>query len=501
MAFIGIPESMTWPLLAALVLTGIHVYFGIHVIGRKVIFVDLALAQIAALGVAFGVFMGYETEHSPGHLYGYSLAFTIVAALVFSITKRKSQEIPHEAIIGITYAVAVAVTMIVLAKSPLGPQEFDRMMKGQLLWVKEGQVLTAAGIYAAIGVFHFLFRKKFYALSFGGGSEEIRHRWLWDFLFYASFGFVVTSSVSMAGVFLVFCLLVIPSVGALLFAKRTRTRLAIGWIGGGLLCVAGIQISWSTGWPTSPVSVVAFAGALLFASLVRYVLKAPSRGRALLHIVAFGLLFSLFGGGLYFFRNRGEDPFEKAIHLAHAEESGQKLTALNVFDTHPDRVGEWLPSVRDLLKDGDPNVRLQAMKLLVSKRVEEALSDLLPLLRDPDDHVREECADLLHEFGDPSVSSSLILAGDEEGEPDIRVHMYEVALEFGDKRAVDRLLALLDDENFPRRRREKAYKVLSPHIDYSFGPVQLDGVRAWWKKNREALVWARKNGQDMFTIQ
>lgn len=499
MALAGFPESMTWPLLAALVLTGIHVYFGIHVIGRKVIFVDLALAQIAALGVAFGIFMGYETEHSPGYLYGYSLAFTLVAALVFSITKRRSQDIPHEAVIGITYAVAVAVTMIILSKSPLGPQEFDRMMKGQLLWVKQGQVLVAAGIYAAIGVFHFLFRKKFYALSFGEGAEEIRHRWIWDFLFYASFGFVVTSSVSMAGIFLVFCLLVIPSVGALLFAKRTRTRLAIGWIGGGFLCVAGIQVSWSTGWPTSPVIVVAFAGALLVAGLVRYVLNASSRGRAVLHIAAFALFFSLFGGGLYLFRNRGEDPFDKAIHLAHGKTSGQKQTALNVFDAHPKRVTEWLPPVRDLLKDEDPNVRVRAMKLLVSRRVPDTLDDVARLLRDPDDHVREVCADLLLESGNAGISSSLVLAGDEESEPDIRVRMYEVALEFGDKRAVDRLLSLLDNEGFPRRRREKAYKVLAPHLDYRFPPDQLEEVRAWWEKNREALVWAEKNGQDMFT--
>ncbi len=501
MALLGIPESMVWPLLAALVLTGIHVYFGIHVIGRKVIFVDLALAQIAALGVAFGVLMGYETEHSPGALYGYSLAFTLVAALVFSITKRKSSEIPHEAVIGITYAVAVAVTMIVLAKSPLGPQEFDRMMKGQLLWVKQGQVLVAAGIYAVIGVLHFLCRRKFYALSFEVGSEGIRHRWLWDFLFYASFGFVVTSSVSMAGVFLVFCLLVIPSVGALLFAKRTRTRLAIGWIGGGLLCVAGIRISYDTGWPTSPVIVVAFAGALLLAGLVKYVWTSPSRGTALARIGAFSLLFSLVGGGLYLFRHQGEDPFEKALHMSHSSEKGQKLTALNIFDAHPDRVEEWVSALRDLLEDEDPGVRIAAMKLVVKRKVPGAIRDLTERLGDPDDHVREVCADLLHELGIPGLSSALINAGDREAEPDIRVHMYEVALEFGDKRAVDRLLSILEDGDFPRRRRSKAYKVLSPHLDYSFQPNQLEGVRSWWKKNREEVVWMEKNGQDMFVVR
>src|SRR5512147_1792109 len=153
--FFYLPETMLWPLLACLVLTGIHVYLGVHVIARKVIFVDLALAQIAALGTVIGVLLGYEVGKDITALYLYSLAFTIFGAFIFSATRMKGEKVPHEAIIGIIYAVTFAATILVLSRSALGPQELDHIIKGELLWVQAPTVLKTALIYAGVGLFHF----------------------------------------------------------------------------------------------------------------------------------------------------------------------------------------------------------------------------------------------------------------------------------------------------------------------------------------------------------
>jgi len=495
------PDLLFWPLMAALVLTGIHVYLGIHVIGRKVIFVDLALAQIAALGAAFGVLMGYEIEHSPAGLFLYSLAFTVLAALIFSITKLKSDEIPHEAIIGITYAVAVATTMIVLARSPLGPNEFDRMMKGELLYVTRDKVLLTAGIYAAVGIFHGVFRKQFFALSFGN-RDSLRRPRLWDFFFYASFGFVVTSSVAIAGVFLVFCLLVIPAVGALLFAERTLPRLAIGWFGGALICLLGLKVAWEQNLPPSPLIVFLFASVLMVAALVKYFLRASSKVGALIRTVSFALVFLGFGAGVWVFRHRGEEPFEQALHFAHSEDETRKLTALNTFEAYPERKEKWLPHALTLLADRAGMVRIRALELLVQVQEVSVLPQMVRLLRDPEDHVRERCLDLLHGLGNPDLSKHFIAAGDREEAVDLRVRMYEEALELGDPVAVDRLLALLENPEIPRRRKEKAYKGLAPHVEFPFGPEEVPRFRAWWEANRARVRWGlAADGQNKFSVE
>jgi zinc/manganese transport system permease protein len=554
---VRIPAMEGAPLWAALVLAGIHVYLGIHVIGRKVIFVDLGLAQIAALGAAFGVLMGYEAQHSAWGLFGYSLAFTVLAALVFSVTKAKSEAIPHEAIIGITYAVAVAVTMLVLSKSPLGPQEFDRMLKGELLYVSDAKVQITALIYGGVGLLHWLLRRQFLVRSFGGGQKvpapsrweaaafgavglfafwiagklgaglpvrallalaavssyairpwifalgfdkagELRWPFVWDFLFYASFGLVVTSSVAIVGVFLVFCLLVIPAVGALLFAERMWVRLAIGWVAAGFLCLRGIAFAFQRNLQFSPMIVVFLAAALVVAAVVRFVVRAESKPRALARIGAFAAFLAIFGAGVWHFRNRGEDPFEKAIHLAHSQEETQRLMAVSTFEAYPQRKAEWLQHALTLLEDPSAVVRERTMRVLVGMK--EALPEVARLLRDREDHVREQCADLLHEYG-PGAVPHLLSAGDAEESLDLRVHMYVEALEFGSKEAVDRLLKVLEDPDLPKRRREHAYKNLAPHVDVEFRPDEIPALRAWWTANRDRAVWLETGGSYKFTVK
>src|SRR5947208_8721213 len=202
------------PFVASLILTGIHAYLGVHVVERGVVFVDLSLAQIAALGTTVAVLYGID-PHGSG-AYWISLAFTFMGALIFSTVRAQRARIPQEAIIGISYAVASAAAILAMSKSVEQTEHLKEMLVGNILTVSWFEVEKTAALYAAIGLFHYLFRRKFLTISLDperAEAEGISVRF-WDFLFYASFGFVVTSSVAIAGVLLVFCYLIVPSVGA-----------------------------------------------------------------------------------------------------------------------------------------------------------------------------------------------------------------------------------------------------------------------------------------------
>src|ERR1700756_3566777 len=222
------------PFLASLILTGIHSYLGVHVVERGVIFVDLALAQIAALGAIVAIIAGMD-PHGRG-AYWISLGFTFLGAAIFALARTRRGHIPQEAFIGIAYAVASALAILLMSKATGETEHLKDMLVGNILAVSWPEVRKTAILYGVIGVFHFLFRKRFLAISMNHGKAEksgVNVR-LWDFLFYASFGFVVTSSVAIAGVLLVFCYLIVPSVGAMLFADRIGPRLALRWAPGTL---------------------------------------------------------------------------------------------------------------------------------------------------------------------------------------------------------------------------------------------------------------------------
>src|SRR6202022_4151756 len=221
-------QFLVLPFLAGLVLTGIHAYLGVHVVERGVIFVDLSLAQIAGLGTTVALLAGYDVHSNVS--YFWSLAFTIVGAAIFALTRvHHETRIPQEAIIGIVYAVSAAAAILVMSKAPQETEHLKDMLVGNILAVSWHTVIKTAILYALVGVFHFIFRKKFLAISTG---QTIPNMKLWDFLFYTSFGFVVTSSVAIAGVLLVFSYLIVPSVAAMLFSRSIGKRLAIGWIMG-----------------------------------------------------------------------------------------------------------------------------------------------------------------------------------------------------------------------------------------------------------------------------
>ena len=252
------------PFVAGLILTGIHAYLGLHVVERGVIFVDLSLAQIAALGTTAAYLAGHDLHDQV--TYFWSLGFTIAGAAIFAITRThgKTTRIPQEAIIGIVYAVSAAASILAMSKAPEGTEHLKDMLVGNILTVSWHVVIETAIVYALVGLFHWIFRKRFLAISLGEDVSNVR--W-WDFLFYTSFGFVVTSSVAIAGVLLVFSYLIVPSVAAMLFARKVGTRLAFGWVLGALVSALGVFLSFQLDLPTGATIVCTFGAVLLVLSL------------------------------------------------------------------------------------------------------------------------------------------------------------------------------------------------------------------------------------------
>ena len=254
---------LVWPFVASLILTGIHAYLGVHVVERGVIFVDLALAQIAALGATIAILIGMD-PHGQG-AYWLSLAFTFIGAAIFAFARTRRGHIPQEAFIGIAYAVASAAAILAMSKATGETEHLKDMLVGNILAVDRHEVIKTAILYGAIGLFHYIFRHKFLLISTDPAEAEARGMSIrfWDFLFYASFGFVVTSSVAIAGVLLVFCYLIVPSVGAMLFADRVGRRLAIGWTMGTLVSALGVYFSVLMDLPTGAAIVCTFGAVLI----------------------------------------------------------------------------------------------------------------------------------------------------------------------------------------------------------------------------------------------
>ena len=265
------------PFVASLILTGIHAYLGVHVVERGVIFVDLALAQIAALGATVAILAGMDPHG--GMSYWISLGFTFLGAAMFSLIRIRKAHIPQEAFIGIAYAVASAAAILAMSKATGETEHLKDMLVGNILTVSWNEVGRTALLYGAIGLFHYFFRKNFLLISLNPQEAEARGLSirLWDFLFYASFGFVVTSSVAIAGVLLVFCYLIVPSVGAMLFAEKIGRRLAIGWTMGTLVSALGVYLSVVLDLPTGATIVCTF-GLVLAAMFFVHILLYHWRG-------------------------------------------------------------------------------------------------------------------------------------------------------------------------------------------------------------------------------
>jgi zinc/manganese transport system permease protein len=258
------------PLVACLVIVAIHSYLGLHVIAREVIFVDLSLAQMAALGSAVAVLAGRQPDSTSAFLY--ALGFTSLGAALFALTRTEEKgRVPQEAIIGIVYVVASAAAILVADRTPRGGEAIKDILVGSLLWVSWPVIARLAAVYAVIGIFHWVLRRRFLTISFQPETALAngwRIRW-WDFLFYLSFGMVITFSVPIAGVLLVFSFLVVPAAIAFQFTRRYGALALVAWLAGAVASASGLLVSFHYDLPTGPIVVCMFGLLLLVAFAAR----------------------------------------------------------------------------------------------------------------------------------------------------------------------------------------------------------------------------------------
>ena len=249
-----------YPFLGCVLLILIHAYFGIHILERGIIFVDLAMAQFIALGIALAFLMGHEGN---ARNY-YAVAFAIVGAFVFSMARRIQRIVNMEAFIGVLYIFSLAGSILILDRTPHGLEEFKAILNGNILWVTPSDILKTFLLYAAIGLLHFVFRKRFFALSYEESNGPF-----WEFLFFLSFAFVLVSSVQLAGILQVFSFLVIPALIGRLFTYSPMRILVGGWGIGLAASMVGITLSYRLDLPTAPLIVASLSAAFFILLILR----------------------------------------------------------------------------------------------------------------------------------------------------------------------------------------------------------------------------------------
>lgn len=315
-------QFLTVAFLVAIVLTGIHAYLGIHVLSRNVVFVDLALAQISALGATVAFMLGHLPQSAAA--YGYALAFTLAGAVLLSLSRHWSGRITQEAVIGVIYVVSAAAAFLLIDKAPQGAEHIKQLLVGSILTTTVDDLIRLAALYAVIAAFHWLFRKRFLLLTLDPARAKAQGLNVsgWDFLFYASFGVVVTSSVAIAGVLLVFSFLIIPAAIGMIYSDRIARRLYIGWTAGVLASAAGLGASYAWDLPTGATMVCAFGVMLALAGLARPLVTArgEERRRAMRrarHLLINGILISsALSGAWLAVSPRADQPLLEALEAA-----------------------------------------------------------------------------------------------------------------------------------------------------------------------------------------
>jgi zinc/manganese transport system permease protein len=433
------------PFLACLVLSINHVYLGIHVIARKVIFVDLALAQIAALGATYALTLGYDPNIDSFRVSLFSLAFTFVGAGAFAIARMRKDKIPQEAFIGIIYAAASAAAILILSKSATGGEELKHMLVGDVLLVSLPSVLNMALLYGSIGIFHILFRKKFLAISLDPEKAEdsgIRIRF-WDILFYMSFGLVITKSVAIVGVLLVFSYLVVPAVIAHMWADTIRGRLLLGWMIAILASTFGIGWSFYADYPTGPAVVVMLAIFLVASGIIYYLQNAREKIRAVATVAALVLSGILFLGGLAHFKK------------AEPETPASKPDLVGIFlkELSTDDQASQLDGIKHLQEIDDP-------------RIVPALDSLL--VRSKSDEVVEAVATAMSKRRDPRAIPVLRKAAAGIYDYFLKLTIGEAQLNVGDNEGFSTLIRILSEDDAGYARHQ-AYELFEKRSGQKFG--------------------------------
>lgn len=466
---------MLVPFLACLVLSINHVYLGIHVIARKVIFVDLALAQIAALGATYALVLGYDPNTDPLEVSLFSLAFTFVGAGAFAIARMRKERVPQEAFIGIIYAVASAAAILILSKSATGGEELKHMLVGDVLLVSLPKVINMTVLYGSIGIFHIIFRRKFLAISLDPQAAEssgIKVR-LWDILFYMSFGVVIVKSVAIVGVLLVFSYLVVPAVIAQMFSDTVIGRLLVGWFMAILASMLGIVWSFYSDYPTGPAVVVMLGLFLILSSIVYYIEHAPAKARALANVGALAIFAVLFFFGL--------SRFKKADSSA--------------------AVAQFAPVDRllDEIKKGEEASQLDAVTHLgetPDPKIVPALTDLLSRTRS--EQVMEVTVEALGKQRDPRAIPALQHAAKGNYDDFLKLSIAKAQLALGDPEGFATLIKIVANEGAGFSRHQ-ANELLETQSGHRFGyraektvaenRAALRKIEEWWRAKGSTLKW------------
>jgi zinc/manganese transport system permease protein len=404
-------ELMAAPFAECMVLVAIHTYLGIHVLRRRVIFVDLALAQTAALGTTVGFLFGIMPDTVAALIF--SMTFTFIAAAVFALTRIRGERVPQEAIIGLIYAITAAVAVLVVQKTH-GAEHLEGILVGSLLWVHWDDVIVAAVAYTVIGAVHFVFRKRFLLISEDPDRayrEGISVR-AWDFVFYVTFGFVITFSTRVAGVLLVFVFLVAPAIMAFMITDRLKWQLLIGWAMGTVVTVLGLYLSYAIDLPSGPTVVAFYGVVLVLGALVLHVVRARRKLVALGWIavgvaITAAVAFAVFHEGKWL----GRSPLARSEHLEQVEhdmhvadeavaETRDEELGVAVDELHA-RVGNAVPTARlsEYLTLEDADSRLEYIRAAFDRAPREGLALLVCFLSNAETPLffRSEAVELLRE--------------------------------------------------------------------------------------------------------
>jgi len=488
------------PLLACLVASGVLVYLGMHVVERKVIFVDLALAQIAALGVMWAILMGYDHETDTLPVSLYSLAFTALGALVFSITRTRHERVPHEALIGIIYVAASAGGLVLADRFALGTEALKELIAGRVALVTPAIVgklaVTCAVVAAVVGVLH----RRLMRISTDPAAAEAAGMFLrgWDFLFYLVFGVLITQCVSVLGVLPVFAYLVIPAVAAAFLFSSVRARLIFGWLFAGAISLVGLETARASQLDPGPTIVCLFAAALVVFGVGLFLRNQRFAPRIVLRVVGFAVLFAVFLAGTLMFRKAApSDELATAIGFARSGDPTRQRQALASFRRFPDAQARWMPLVVPILQDPDRVSRGAAVGLLGDTRARSAVPALAARLAvETDEEVREAVVRALRAIGDPSAVRALADATAREVEPDLVVAMGGAAFELAGagadadlRRAADALVKVMADGDAPRAARRDAGDALRAHVELDPAIHDDAAAAAWWRDHRDQLVW------------
>jgi zinc/manganese transport system permease protein len=488
------------PLLSCLAVSGVLVYLGMHVVERKVIFVDLALAQIAALGVMWAILMGYDHEADTLPVTLYSLVFTVLGAVVFSITRTRHERVPHEALIGIIYVAASAGGLVLADRFALGTEALKELIAGRVALVTpaivEKLAITCAVVAAVFAVLH----QRLMRISTDPAGAEAAGMFLrgWDFLFYLLFGVLITQCVGVLGVLPVFAYLVIPADAAEFLFQTVRARLIFGWLFAGGVSLIGLETARLSQLDPGPTIVCLFAAALVLLGVGLFLRSHRLAPRAILRVAGFAVLFAVFLGGTLVFRKTAPtDELATAIGFAHSGDATQQRRAMASFRRFPDAQARWIPLVVPMLGDADRVARDAAVGLLGDTRARAAVPALIARLAvETDDDVREGVVRALRAIGDPAAVHALATATSREREPDLVVAMGAAAFELAGagqdadlRQAADALVKVMSDADAPHAARREASDALRAHLELDPASRDDAAVAAWWRDHRDQLVW------------